>query len=266
MKERFEGNNRHNLIDALKRQEFVAGDGAVAEAMAKEGELVEFQKLDTLIFQDAEDSDIYLLLAGSVSIIIKGNEYRSRVVGQHVGEMAAIEPTLKRSATVLANETVVALKLSSSAFMEMGKTFPQIWLPMAQELSRRLHQRNSMIQPPNEFPKLFIISSSEALPVAKEIRKQLEHDVFSTVWTDGVFWRNLCVRAGTGCWECRKCGTALAGVRCECAYRRNIEGVFQPPIAMMTDSGTPARRAALAAERRKSWGISPTYLRAPPPL
>jgi hypothetical protein len=32
----------------------------------------------------------------------------------------------------------------------------------------------------------------------------------------------------------------------------------------MTDSGTPARRAALAAERRKSWGISPTYLRTPP--
>jgi CRP/FNR family cyclic AMP-dependent transcriptional regulator len=188
MKERFEADNRHNLIYALKRQEFVSGDVAIAEAMADQGELVEFQKLDQLILQDAEDSDTYLLLAGSVSIVIKGNEYRSRFAGEHVGEMAAIEPTLKRSATVVANETVVALKLASSVFMEIGKVFPQIWLPMAQELSRRLRQRNAMVQPPNDFPKLFIISSSEAKPVAEELRAQLEHDVFSTVWSDGVFF------------------------------------------------------------------------------
>jgi predicted nucleotide-binding protein len=188
MKERFEGDNRTNLIDALKRQEFVGGDVAIAEEIGAKGELVEFQKLDTLIVQDAEDTEIYLLLAGSVSIVIKGIEYRSRNAGQHVGEMAAIEPTLKRSATVVANETVVALKLTSATFMAIGNTFPQIWLPMAREVSRRLHQRNSMIQPPNEFPKLFIISSSEALPVANELRAQLEHDVFSTVWTDGVFF------------------------------------------------------------------------------
>jgi CRP/FNR family transcriptional regulator, cyclic AMP receptor protein len=188
MKERFEGHNRPNLIDALKRQAFVAGDEAIAEAMAQHGELVEFQKQDKLITEEAEDADIYLLLAGSVSIVIKGVEYTSRLAGQHVGEMAAIEPTLKRSATVVANDKVVALKLSSPTFMAIGNTFPQIWLPMARELSRRLYQRNSMIQPPNEFPKLFIISSSEALPVANELRAQLEHDVFSTVWTDGVFF------------------------------------------------------------------------------
>src|SRR5271170_8120363 len=104
MKERFEGDNRFNLIDALKRQEFVGGDGAIAEQMAAKGELVEFQKRDRLIVQDAEDSDIYLLLAGSVSIVIKGIEYRSRFAGEHVGEMAAIEPTLKRSAMVVAND------------------------------------------------------------------------------------------------------------------------------------------------------------------
>src|SRR5260370_4472034 len=45
-----------------------------------------------------------------------------------------------------------------------------------------------MIQPANEFPKLFIISCSEALPVANELRAQLEHDVFSSVWDQGVFF------------------------------------------------------------------------------
>jgi hypothetical protein len=44
MKERFEGDNRPNLIDALKRQEFVGGDTAIAEAMAAQGELLELQR------------------------------------------------------------------------------------------------------------------------------------------------------------------------------------------------------------------------------
>jgi predicted nucleotide-binding protein len=120
--------------------------------------------------------------------VIKGNEYRIRNAGQHVGEMAAIEPAQKRSATVVAHDKVVALKLTNAAFMSLGKTYPQIWLPIARELSRRLYQRNELIAPPNEYPKLFIISSAEALGVAREVQAQLDRDVFSTVWPDGVFF------------------------------------------------------------------------------
>ncbi len=188
MKERFEGDNRSNLIDALKRQEFVCGETTLAEAMADEGELVEFAKGHKIIIQGGEDNDIYLLVAGDVSIVIKGNEYTTRKAGQHVGEMAAIEPSQKRSADVVAHDTVVALKLSNPQFMKLGRSFPQIWLPMARELSRRVFQRNELISAPNEYPKLFIISSSEALGVANAIRTSLEHDVFSTVWNEGVFF------------------------------------------------------------------------------
>jgi hypothetical protein len=45
------------------------------------------------------------------------------------------------------------------------------------------------------------------------------------------------------------------------AYLRNIEAVFHPPITITMLSGTPARRAALAAERRRSWGMRPRYSR-----
>jgi CRP/FNR family cyclic AMP-dependent transcriptional regulator len=188
VKERFEGDNRPNLIDALKRQEFVGGETTLAEAMADEGELVEFAKGHKIIVQGGEDNDIYLLVAGDVSIVIKGNEYTTRKAGQHVGEMAAIEPSQKRSADVVAHDTVDALKLSNPQFMKLGRSFPQIWLPMARELSRRVFQRNELISAPNEYPKLFIISSSEALSVANAIRTSLEHDVFSTVWNEGVFF------------------------------------------------------------------------------
>jgi hypothetical protein len=49
VKERFEGDNRPNLIDALKRQEFVGGETTLAEAMADEGELVEFDGVLTAV-------------------------------------------------------------------------------------------------------------------------------------------------------------------------------------------------------------------------
>lgn len=189
MKERFEGaENRHRLVTALKRQEFACGSDAIAEAVADVGTLAEYNDGDKLVIQDAHDDDIFMLLAGSALILINGYEYQARKAGQHVGEMAAIEPSLQRSATVVATETVVALKLTSTAFMALGVRFPQIWLPIAQELSRRLYQRNTTIPVPNAAPKLFIISSSEAKPIAYAIRDGLKSDVFSTVWDDGVFF------------------------------------------------------------------------------
>jgi CRP/FNR family cyclic AMP-dependent transcriptional regulator len=188
LKERFELDGHQNLIDALKRQEFVNGEAILAEAFAKCGQLLEFQKSEKIITQDGEDNDIYLLVAGSVAIVVKGNEVATRKAGQHVGEMAAIEPAQKRSATVVAHDTLVALKVTSADFMSLGKSHPQIWLPIARELSRRLFQRNDQIRLPNEYPKLFIISSTEALHVAREIQAQLEHEVFSTVWSQGVFF------------------------------------------------------------------------------
>jgi CRP/FNR family transcriptional regulator, cyclic AMP receptor protein len=123
-----------------------------------------------------------------VSIIINGAQVASRKAGHHVGEMAAIEPSLPRSATVHAVEACVALKLSSANFVAIGEQFPEIWLRLAQELSKRLVQRNRTISQPNIAPRLFIISSSEAKAIAHGVRDGLEHDVFSKVWDDGVFF------------------------------------------------------------------------------
>lgn len=188
MKERFEGTAHANLIDALKRLEFVNGNIDIASGIAERGELVEYAKGDKIIVQDAEDNDFYILLAGSAAIVVKGNQVATRKAGQYVGEMAAIEPAQKRAATVVALGTVVAVRLSSIDFSSIGETYPQIWLPIARELSRRLYQRNDLIPAPNEAPKLLIISSTEALDVAREIQSQLQYDVFSRVWNEGVFF------------------------------------------------------------------------------
>jgi hypothetical protein len=71
MNESFEGDRHHNLIDALKRQEFVAGDADLASAIAKCRQTVQFLKGDKLTTEGGEDDDIYLLLAGSAAIMVK---------------------------------------------------------------------------------------------------------------------------------------------------------------------------------------------------
>jgi CRP/FNR family cyclic AMP-dependent transcriptional regulator len=188
MKERFEGSNRPQLIAALKGQDFVRDNGALADMLASKGELLDFAKGADIIVQAASDNDIYLILLGVVAIIVNGAHIANRKAGQHVGEMAAIEPSLLRSATVRALEPVVVLRLSSVDFMEVAESFPKIVIPIAKELSKRLHQRNSTILVPNKEPKVFIISSSEAKHIAHAIRDGLEKDVFTKVWDDGVFF------------------------------------------------------------------------------
>lgn len=188
MKERFEGDNRFQLVEALKRQEFVGGNAKVSEALIGRGKLVEFKSGENIIVQGGPDNDVYFLITGVAGVMVNGAQIATRKAGQHVGEMAAIEPSLPRSATVLVLELVVALKISSADFIAVGEKFPQVWLPLAKELSRRLFQRNSTISLPNEAPKLFIISSSEAKSIAQGLRAGLEHDVFSRVWDDGVFF------------------------------------------------------------------------------
>jgi CRP/FNR family transcriptional regulator, cyclic AMP receptor protein len=188
MKERFEGTGRPTLLETIRRQEIVGGNTDIALAFADKGTLVETAKGEAIIKEGGEDNDLFLLIAGSVAIVAKGTQVATRVAGQHVGEMAAIEPTLKRSASVISQDTLVSLKISSADFSEIGTKFPQIWRPLAQELSRRLHQRNDLLTKPNERPKVFIISSAEALDPAYEVATQLERVALCTVWTNGVFF------------------------------------------------------------------------------
>lgn len=188
MIERFQGDGHRLLIDSLKRQLLVNGNEDAAHALFESGNMVEFSQGEKIITENADDNDVYFIVAGTVSVVIKGIEVRTLTRGDHFGEMSAIEPSLIRSASVIATETIVAIKISSPNFNKLCDTFPTMWKPVAHELSRRLHDRNRLMETPNDRPKLFIISSVEALSIAREIQSGLQHDVLSTVWTDGVFW------------------------------------------------------------------------------
>lgn len=190
MKERFEGTEgKRLLLAALQSQKVCVGDPTnIAAALAEVVEVLEVQASDIIIREDAHDNDAYFILAGSFAIVVKGNEVARRSVNDLVGEMTAIDPSLRRSATVIANETSVIAKISEPNFVKVADTHPKLWRSVSQELAKRLNQRNSLITRPNDKPRLFIISSKEALAVAQDIQSNLQHDALVQVWTDGVFF------------------------------------------------------------------------------
>jgi len=189
MIERFEGDSgRRILVDELSRQKMLAGVPGLAAQVADAGELCEFAADDVIIQQSDYTNDVFLIISGVCDVVINGRRIAKRSAGDHVGEMAAIQPTQARSASVIAEGVVVAVKLSEEAFSALGVQFPQIYLSIAKELSRRLLQRNSNIGAYRERVRVFIISSVEALPIARIIETAFEHDSFFVeLWTAGCF-------------------------------------------------------------------------------
>jgi predicted nucleotide-binding protein len=114
-----------------------------------------------------------------------------RFCNDHVGEMVAIQPTQRRSATVVARENAVVVKLPEPQFADLINKYAQIVRYIAKELARRLEQRNALVTAVSEKIRVFIISSAEALEIARTIQNAFDHDPFNvTVWTDGVFRAN----------------------------------------------------------------------------
>lgn len=192
MMSRFLGNEgRPRLIAALRAQQSVQNDAPLAEEMADLIELIQIEPgkpESTFITQGNPDNDIYLILAGRVSIIVNGREKAQRRAGQHVGEMAAIDPSARRSASVVAIEQTVLAKVSEPEFSKLASKHSDLWRRLALEIAERLRHRGLEVQPPNDQPHVFIGSSVEALPIARELQTGLSHDPFIVQpWTDGVF-------------------------------------------------------------------------------
>lgn len=189
MKERFEGKaRRENLVRALGMQGICCGSPGLTERLADTCELVEFQDGERLITQGDQSSDVYFLLTGSTKIIVGKKEVDRVDAGRHVGEMAAIE-ALPRSATVVADGTVVVAKLSESLFLDLCEEFPRVYKHIAAELARRLERRNKALARADQKINVFAISSVEALPVADTGVLAFEHadNIKFWNWPDNVF-------------------------------------------------------------------------------
>ncbi len=189
MIKRFEGKTgRKILVETLQEQKIVAGNTALAEQLADTAALLEVKVGTEIIKQADNDNDIYLIIAGSFDIVVNGRKVARRFPNDHVGEMAAIQPTQRRSATVVAAEDAVVCKLTEPELTVLGQEHPNIWRFFAKELARRLEQRNTLVTSVREKISVFIISSVESLAIARTIQNAFDHDPFKViVWTDDVF-------------------------------------------------------------------------------
>lgn len=189
MLERFHGTGgKKRLITALAEQKIIHGDEALAALIAEKSELKEFTCGSELAHQGDTDSSIYLIITGSVSISVNNREIAKRQAGLHVGEMALIDQTVRRSATIKANEHTVVAKITEPVFTQLADEHPKLWRRIAVELGSRLRERGRFIKPPNDKPLVFIASSKEYLPFAEALQNGIKSDdVVVKTWTDDIF-------------------------------------------------------------------------------
>ncbi|MCI1058775.1 TIR domain-containing protein [Stenotrophomonas maltophilia] len=186
--ERLSADGGRRLVAALAEFRTLAGLHDAASQLADAGKLLDVAPGASFITQDDAETDVFFIIAGAVDVIVNGKVVNTRRVGDHVGEMAAIEPTQLRAATITATEPTVVLKVPESDFSRIADAHPLIWRRLAATLSRRLKERNRMITAPREKVRVFVMSSVEALPVTRLLVQHFEHDPFLTVvWNHGVF-------------------------------------------------------------------------------
>jgi predicted nucleotide-binding protein len=187
----------------------VNNDSVVTDALLPKIDLVPFKQGEKLMEQGGTDNCIFLILAGRVSILVNGREMAIRTGRQHVGEMALIDTSAKRNATVIALEETVAAKVAEPDFSAIANKYPNVWRCLALELGNRLRERSKHVRAPNPRPVIFIGCALEGLKVAEQIQVGLSHaDVVPQIWTNNVF------TAGSGTMEAleQRIGSADFGV------------------------------------------------------
>src|SRR5262245_26396323 len=172
--ERFEGKQGRALLrKAMQEQQCVGFSAPVASLLIDAGELASFAQNDVLMQEGAADKDIYFLVAGLVSVEVNDRQVAIRASGQHVGEMALIDPASLRSASVIALEDTVALRVPEPKFSEIANQHPALWRKLAAELAGRSRASNKNIHQINERPVLFLSSASEDFTLANLIKSEL---------------------------------------------------------------------------------------------
>ena len=138
----FQGSEgRPHLIDALILQPLIR-DNDLAAAVEPYLELEEVLAGTNLIKQGASDTDLFLILSGAFSVAIDGRVVARKKAGEHVGEMAVVNPLTPRSASVTATSDSVVARIAEPDFSALADKYPRLWRRIALELASRLRDGN----------------------------------------------------------------------------------------------------------------------------
>ncbi|MEY2598587.1 MAG: hypothetical protein RLZZ142_846 [Verrucomicrobiota bacterium] len=184
---------RRLRIECLMRQWLLRGDESLAAYFAEVGELQELAAGDILIRQGEAETDVYFILTGRLRVLVDQQEVALRGAGQHVGEMALIDPGLPRTATTIAAEPTVVSKIPEALFAPLANANPRIWRALGAELSRRLNQQGSFLGTPNRLPHLLIRASHESLPYAEALAARIPAEAATARVCSREFFQSECL-------------------------------------------------------------------------
>ncbi len=139
----FEGSGGGSrLIEALMSQSIVR-DKDLAVRIARCLKLEEIPAGSMLIEQGASDTDLFLVLSGKFSVVVHGREVARKKAGEHIGEMAMVDPRTPRSASVIATTDAVVARIAERDFSALADRFPRLWRRIALELACRLRNESA---------------------------------------------------------------------------------------------------------------------------
>lgn len=133
---------RTRLIAALGGQRLVAGDAALATAFADCGTVHALAAGETLVTQGGGGSDLFLVLSGRFAVLVNNTRVADIPAGEHVGEMAMIDPAMPRTATVRADAPATVLRVPAAQFVRLADQRGELWRRLAFALAQRLENRN----------------------------------------------------------------------------------------------------------------------------
>lgn len=188
MKARFEGDEGgRRLREALKDQKVLGAHEGVIDMVASNLELTEVRAGDVVIEENSPGGDVFFVIMGDgVEITWNNRAVAARETGQVLGEMSAIEPAGRRSATAKAVGRTLIGRLDGDVLQRIANEHPEvIYRGIARVVADRLRERSKFLRPRAAKPKVFVGSSVEGLPVAEAVRLAFNHvHAELIVWSD----------------------------------------------------------------------------------
>jgi CRP/FNR family cyclic AMP-dependent transcriptional regulator len=98
-----------------------------------------------LISEGRGGEEAFVIVSGTASVTLDGTELRTVGAGETVGEMALLEPSALRSATVTATSEMELLVLGARAFNTVLTKHPEVTLKIAIGLAERLREAQQSV-------------------------------------------------------------------------------------------------------------------------
>lgn len=134
---------RQRLVEELLKQSILREDKEAATVIAEKCTVAEYSAKSSIFREGDASHYLLLILGGRVSVVVHEQEVAQRVAGQHVGEMALVDPNAPRSVSVIAIEDTMTARISEPDFTELAEHDPKLWRLLAIELAEVIRLQNS---------------------------------------------------------------------------------------------------------------------------